>query len=137
MCLAFMLIAALPVAAFEVITAPENVNAVNLTGVADIVPRRERPACSFRPPPAKTASSARIEVLASASGTNPNWALFALRNDSDVQLEQPAGRAVFPPAWLGRVPSRSGRRAHQGADPQRRHPPGAPRRTAKPTCSRW
>jgi diguanylate cyclase (GGDEF)-like protein/PAS domain S-box-containing protein len=30
----------------------------------------------------------RIEVLASQGGTNPNWALFALRNDSDVQIDR-------------------------------------------------
>ena len=38
MCIAFALVGTLPAAAFDVITAPENVNAVNLTGVVDIVP---------------------------------------------------------------------------------------------------
>ena len=37
MCLAFALVGRLPVNAFDVITAPETVNAVNLTGVIDIV----------------------------------------------------------------------------------------------------
>ena len=36
--LAFALLVALPASAVEVITAPEDVNAVNLTGVVEILP---------------------------------------------------------------------------------------------------
>ena len=43
----------------------------------------------------------RIGVLASQSGTNPNWGVFALRNDSDVQIDRllvaPFFRLPAPP----------------------------------------
>ncbi|MDC9823634.1 EAL domain-containing protein [Devosia sp. ZB163] len=87
MCLAFALAGIVPAAAFDVITAPENVNAVNLTGVVDIVPG-EGGKVQLSTAAGEDGIIRRIEVLASVGGTNPNWALFALRNDSDVQLER-------------------------------------------------
>lgn len=75
------------VLAFEVISVPDEVNAINLRAGVDIVPGENgRIQLS-------TAASAdgiirRIEVLASEEDTNPNWGLFALRNDTDVQIER-------------------------------------------------
>lgn len=87
LCLAFALAGSLPVAAFEVISVPEDVNAVNLTGVVDIVPGQGGHV-QLSTAPGEDGIIRRIEVLASVNGTDPNWALFALRNDSDVQLER-------------------------------------------------
>ena len=87
MCIAFALVGTLPAAAFDVITAPENVNAVNLTGVVDIVPG-DAGKVQLSTAAGEDGIIRRIEVLASVGGSNPNWALFALRNDSDVQLER-------------------------------------------------
>ncbi|WP_423068803.1 EAL domain-containing protein [Devosia sp. CN2-171] len=87
MCLAVALLGTLPTAAFDVITAPENVNAVNLTGVVDIVPG-DAGKVQLSTAAGEDGIIRRIEVLASVGGSNPNWALFALRNDSDVQLER-------------------------------------------------
>ena len=87
MCLALTLLGSLPAAAFEVITAPEDVNAVNLTGVIDIVPG-ENGKVQLSTAPGDDGIIRRIEVLASGAGSNPNWALFALKNDSDVQMER-------------------------------------------------
>lgn len=87
LCLAFALAGSLPVAAFEVISIPEDVNAVNLTGVLDIVPGQGGKV-QLSTAPGEDGIIRRIEVLASVNGTDPSWALFALRNDSDVQLER-------------------------------------------------
>ncbi|HEY9012281.1 MAG TPA: 7TM-DISM domain-containing protein, partial [Devosia sp.] len=87
MCFVFALVAVVPAAAFEVITVPEDVNAVNLTGVVDIVPS-ENGKVQLSTAPGEDGIIRRIEVLASAGGTNPNWALFALRNDGDAQIER-------------------------------------------------
>ena len=87
LCIAFALAGVLPVSAFEVIAVPEDVNAVNLTGVVDIVPGQDGKV-QLSTAPGEDGIIRRIEVLASQNGTNPNWALFALRNDSDVQLER-------------------------------------------------
>jgi diguanylate cyclase (GGDEF)-like protein len=83
----FALVGVLPVSAFEVISVPEDVNAVNLTGVVDIVPGTGGKV-QLSTAPGEDGIIRRIEVLASENGTNPNWALFALRNDADVQLER-------------------------------------------------
>jgi diguanylate cyclase (GGDEF)-like protein len=87
LCLLFALVGVLPVSAFEVISVPEDVNAVNLTGVVDIV-RGTDGKVQLSTAPGEDGIIRRIEVLASENGINPNWALFALRNDSDVQLER-------------------------------------------------
>ncbi len=73
--------------AFEVITIPQDVSAVNLTGVVDIVPS-EGGKVQLSTAPGEDGIIRRIEVLASQGGTNPNWALFALRNDGDAQIER-------------------------------------------------
>ena len=85
MCIALALVGSLPAAAFDVITAPEDVNAVNLTGVIGVVPG-ENGKVQLSTAASEDGIIRRIEVLASQAGSNPNWALFALRNDSDVQL---------------------------------------------------
>jgi diguanylate cyclase (GGDEF)-like protein/PAS domain S-box-containing protein len=87
LCLAFALVGILPAAAFEVISVPEDVNAVNLTSVVDVLPGSEG-RVQLSTAPGEDGIIRRIEVLASTSGTNPNWALFALRNESDVQIER-------------------------------------------------
>jgi len=86
-CLGFALVTVLPAAAFDVITIPEDVNAVNLTGVVDILPSVEGKV-QLSTAPGEDGIIRRIEVLASTGGTNPNWALFALRNDGDAQVER-------------------------------------------------
>ncbi len=86
-CLLFALSGVLPVHAFEVITAPEDVNAVNLTNVIEVSPGTNG-RVQLSTAPAADGIIRRIEVLASQGGTNPNWALFALKNDSDVQIER-------------------------------------------------
>jgi len=73
--------------AFEVIAVPQDVNAVNLSGVVDIVPG-EGGRVQLSTAPGSDGLIRRIEVLAVENGTNPNWALFALRNDSEVQIER-------------------------------------------------
>jgi diguanylate cyclase (GGDEF)-like protein len=87
MCVALLCVFLLPARAFEVVTAPEDVNAVNLTGVLDVVPG-ENGRVQLSTAPGEDGIIRRIEVLASQNGTNPNWALFAIRNDADVQLER-------------------------------------------------
>jgi diguanylate cyclase (GGDEF)-like protein/PAS domain S-box-containing protein len=87
LCIAFALVGILPAAAFEVISVPEDVNAVNLTSVVDVLPGSEG-RVQLSTAPGEDGIIRRIEVLASTSGTNPNWALFALRNESDVQIER-------------------------------------------------
>ncbi len=87
MSIVFALVAVMPATAFEVITVPEDVNAINLTGVVDIVPS-EGGKVQLSTAPGEDGIIRRIEVLASVGGTNPNWALFALRNDGDAQIER-------------------------------------------------
>lgn len=87
MCLVFAVAAALPAAAFEVITAPEDVNAVNLTGVVDIVDG-ENGKVQLSTAAGEDGIIRRIEVLATDAASNPRFALFALKNDSDVQMER-------------------------------------------------
>ncbi|MEO6015187.1 MAG: EAL domain-containing protein [Devosia sp.] len=79
--------AALPARAFEVVSVPENVNAVNLTNAKDLVAGTGGK-IQLSTAPGEDGIIRRIEVLASVGGTNPNWALFALRNDSDVQIDR-------------------------------------------------
>src|SRR5882724_9492693 len=71
-----------PAAAFEVVTAPEDVNAVNLTSAVEIAPGTNGK-IQLSTAPGEDGIIRRIEVLAGANGTNPNWGLFALKNDSD------------------------------------------------------
>ncbi|CAN7172539.1 EAL domain-containing protein [Devosia sp. LjRoot3] len=76
-----------PAQAFEVISVPEDVNAVNLSDVIEIVPGTEG-RVQLSTAPDADGIIRRIEVLASEQGTNPSFALFALRNDSDQQIER-------------------------------------------------
>ncbi|MGV3576003.1 MAG: EAL domain-containing protein [Devosia sp.] len=76
-----------PAQAFEVISVPEDVNAVNLSEVVEIVPGTEG-RVQLSTAPDADGIIRRIEVLASEQGSNPSFALFALRNDSDQQIER-------------------------------------------------
>lgn len=73
--------------AFEVITVPADVNAVNLSQVLEVIPG-ENGRVQLSTAPGEDGIIRRIEVLATESGTNPNWALFALRNEGDQQIER-------------------------------------------------
>ncbi|HVW94324.1 MAG TPA: EAL domain-containing protein [Devosia sp.] len=81
------LVGSLPAQAFQVISVPEDVNAINLTHVMEIVPGSGGKV-QLSTAPDSSGIIRRIEVLASAPGTNPSWALFALKNDSDAQIER-------------------------------------------------
>ena len=84
----FVALAGIPaVSAFEVVTAPEDVNAVNLISAVDVTPGTGGK-IQLSTAPGEDGIIRRIEVLASEGGTNPNWALFALRNDSDAQIDR-------------------------------------------------
>jgi diguanylate cyclase (GGDEF)-like protein/PAS domain S-box-containing protein len=87
MCLAFALGVLAPATAFEVISVPEDVNAVNLSDVIEIVPGTDG-RVQLSTAPGEDGIIRRIEVLASQQGTNPDFALFALRNESDQQIER-------------------------------------------------
>ena len=73
--------------AFEIITIPDNVNAINLSDGIDIVPSKNGK-IQLSTAASEDGIIRNIEVLAANPNTNPNWALFALRNESDVQLER-------------------------------------------------
>src|SRR4051794_6173545 len=89
--LAVLLLVALagiaPVAAFEVVTAPEAVNAVNLKSAVEVAPGTNGK-IQLSTAPGEDGIIRRIEVLAAKNGTNPKWALFALKNDSDTQMDR-------------------------------------------------
>ena len=87
MCFLCALTSALPAHAFEVISVPEDINAINLRAGVDVLPG-ENGRIQLSTAPSEDGIIRRIEVLASEDGTNPKWALFALRNDTDVQLER-------------------------------------------------
>ena len=89
--LAVLLIVALaeiaPAAAFDVVTAPEDVNAVDLKSAIDFAPGSNGK-IQLSTAPGEDGIIRRVEVLASQNGSNPNWALFALKNDSDAQMDR-------------------------------------------------
>ncbi|KQN74401.1 sensor domain-containing phosphodiesterase [Devosia sp. BK] len=118
-----------PARAFEVISVPEDVNAVNLSDIVEIVPGTNG-RLQLSTAPDADGIIRRIEVLASEQGTNPSFALFALRNDSDQQIERllvapfyrlPAS-GVFQPdlgnARISAVTPSAGIRPVQLADPE-------------------
>src|SRR6188768_2077333 len=83
--LVVLLLAAIgPVSAQEIniVPAPEDVNAVNLTSAVDIRPSVNGK-LELSTAPGEDGIIRRIGILASQNGTNPNWGVFALRNDSD------------------------------------------------------
>ncbi|MBL8596487.1 MAG: EAL domain-containing protein [Devosia sp.] len=71
----------------DIVPAPEDVNAVNLTSAVSVRPG-ENGKIELSTAPGEDGIIRRIGVLASQSGTNPNWAVFALRNDSDAQIDR-------------------------------------------------
>ncbi len=71
----------------RVVPAPEDINAVNLTSAVNVL-AGENGRIQLSTAPGEDGIIRRIEVLANQNGTNPNWALFALRNDSDVQIDR-------------------------------------------------
>jgi diguanylate cyclase (GGDEF)-like protein/PAS domain S-box-containing protein len=71
----------------NVVPAPENVNAVNLTSAVSVRPG-ENGRIQLSTAPGEDGIIRRIEVLASKNGTNPHWAVFALRNDGEVQIDR-------------------------------------------------
>ncbi len=87
MCALLALVGTLPASAFDVITVPEDINAVNLTTAVDVQPGTAGK-IQLSTAPGEDGIIRRIEVLASDGGANPNWAVFALRNDSDVQIDR-------------------------------------------------
>ncbi|MFC3705409.1 EAL domain-containing protein [Devosia honganensis] len=86
-CLAIALSALVPARGFEVISVPDDVNAVNLSEVVEVVPGQGG-RVQLSTAPDADGIIRRIEVLASDPGTNPFFALIALRNDSDQQIER-------------------------------------------------
>ncbi len=81
------LAAVLPAHAFEVVPAPEDVNAVNLTSAIVVVAGTDGK-IELSTAPGEDGIIRRIGVLASESGANPYWAVFALSNESDVQMDR-------------------------------------------------
>jgi diguanylate cyclase (GGDEF)-like protein len=73
--------------AFEVITIPENVNAVNLQAAIDVLPGQDG-RVQVSTAPGEDGIIRRIEIVAVEQGTNPNWAVFALTNESNIQLSR-------------------------------------------------
>ena len=73
--------------AFEIINVPDSVNAINLRAGIDVVPGQNGKV-QLSTAPGADGIIRRIEVLAQKQGTNPNWALFALSNDSDTQIQR-------------------------------------------------
>lgn len=73
--------------AFEVINVPDTVNAINLSSGIDIVPGKDGKV-QLSTAPGPDGLIRRIEVLAADPSTNPDWALFALSNDGDSQMQR-------------------------------------------------
>jgi diguanylate cyclase (GGDEF)-like protein len=71
----------------DIVPAPEDINAVNLTSAVSIRPG-EGGKIELSTAPGEDGIIRRIGVLATQSGTNPNWGVFALRNDADVQIDR-------------------------------------------------
>ena len=74
-------------AAFEIIPVPDTVNAVNLTSGIDIV-AGQGGRIQISTAPGADGIIRRIEVPAEERGSNPIWALFALSNETDVQIQR-------------------------------------------------
>ncbi|MCW5721833.1 MAG: EAL domain-containing protein [Devosia sp.] len=87
MFLVLALSAMAPARGFEVISVPEDVNAVNLSEIVEVVPGSDG-RVQLSTAPDADGIIRRIEVLANEQGTNPRFAIFALRNDSDQQIER-------------------------------------------------
>src|SRR5690606_4511085 len=127
--LALAIFALAPARGFEVISVPEDVNAVNLSDVMEVVPGQGG-RVQLSTAPDADGIIRRIEVLANEQGTNPFFALIALRNDSDQQIERllvapffrRPGSGVFQPdlgnARINAVTPSAGIRPVRLADPE-------------------
>jgi len=73
--------------AFEVIAVPGDINAINLSAAVDLAAGTNG-RVRLSTAPGKDGIVRRIEVLATQKGGNPKWALFALSNPSDVQIQR-------------------------------------------------
>lgn len=73
--------------AFEVIQVPDSINAINISEAVDIVDGKEG-RVQLTTAASEDGIIRNIEVLAVDENTNPKWALFALENNSDVQIER-------------------------------------------------
>lgn len=73
--------------ALENVTIPENVGALDLSKAIELRSGINGRVQLSTAPDAEGIVR-RIEVLATEEGTNPNWALIALTNSGDVQLER-------------------------------------------------
>ncbi len=83
----FWIIGSLASIAFEVIKVPDSVNAINLRAGVDIV-EGNNAKVQLTTAAGEDGIIRRIEVLAIDENTNPKWALFALKNESNVQIER-------------------------------------------------
>src|SRR5690606_34663593 len=86
-CLTFALFGLVPAKGFEVISVPEDVNAVNLSEVIEIVAGPEG-RVQLSTAPDADGIIRRIEVLSTQPGASTFFGLIALRNDSDQQIER-------------------------------------------------
>src|SRR5690606_19100750 len=71
----------------EVVAIPEDINAINLQSAIDVLPGEEG-RVQISTAPGEDGIIRRIEVISLTPEANPNWAVFALRNESDVQIER-------------------------------------------------
>ncbi len=85
--IALSLVVVTPAGAFEVISIPRDVNALNLSAAVDVV-AGSNGRVRLSTAPGKDGIVRRIEVLAAKEGSNPSWALFALNNPSDAQIQR-------------------------------------------------
>ena len=72
---------------FEIITVPDSVNAINLSAGIDIR-QGKNGRIELNTAAGEDGLIRNIEVLAVDENVNPNWALFALKNNTDVQIER-------------------------------------------------
>src|SRR5690606_23281666 len=87
MFVAFAMSVAGRVQAFEIVAIPEGINAVNLQAAIDVLPG-ENGSVQISTAPGEDGVIRRIEVISVTPDANPDWAVFALRNESDVQIER-------------------------------------------------
>ncbi|MGJ8529760.1 EAL domain-containing protein [Maritalea sp.] len=73
--------------ALETIAIPENVGALDLSNALEYR-EANNGRVQLSTAPDADGIVRRIEVLATEEGTNPNWALIAITNQNDVQLER-------------------------------------------------
>ena len=77
----------------------------------------------------------RIEVQAKDAGTQPNWIVFALTNDTDEQIERLIVAAAFQACGIGRDLARPRRDAHLGDHREPGHLARSRGLDRLPTCS--